>query len=568
MLHTLSSSIALLFFLTTASTAQAQAFVAVGSSPFGPPPEPAYEDFGRRVTLPLVYRTGIRTSFEDFICSDVDVDDAVLTAVYPAGTSFVGESDGGGVVDAANRTVTWSLGTLDAFGICFGATIDLTLDVDAAIPDGDILSLDLSISTSTAGDDPADNQLSVPFGVGYLPVEIWFTASQGSCREDLSPAPGGGTPTLQTCGAVNAVVLGPPLFPPVLLGALTIDAGGLPQDVVRSPLVSVIAAARTGGGQLDSEIETDFEVRNPNPYPVELNVRRYTVTRCQVDGGTAIADASDASAVLTSGSVPFGEEAECGFGNVDTMREELSTVFRAEAGVSPGCTVETFGFSDERGVIDESDSTQACVFQATPSAGTLPLTIDLETLDVEPPTESASSHYASARAQWTFALAGSSLGRFAGAILVSAQSPVDVLVRGPSGLLTGVLDVPEAGRTSLAEIPGSISDPPEAEPEESLLGLPEPGIYGLQVVGTGDGPYQVVLQTFDEAGALIDTLSYQGTAAAQSRRVEYFVLAEDGDLEVPEPGTALQLSTGLLVLFWIAGLDARASVRRRPIRES
>lgn len=84
---------------------------------------------------------------------DADGDNVVLQDTLPDWVSFVSASGGG---TEAGGVITWNLGTLPPGA---SASVDVTVQVDALFPASGVYTLEnnAAISTSTPGDDPANN---------------------------------------------------------------------------------------------------------------------------------------------------------------------------------------------------------------------------------------------------------------------------------------------------------------------------------------------------------------------------------------------------------------------------
>ena len=97
----------------------------------------------------------------------------------------------------------------------------------------------------------------------------------------------------------------------------------------------------------------------------------------------------------------------------------------------------------------------------------------------------------------------------------------------------------DLGERALAEIPGGQYSGIGSEPQEITVGLPEPGVYTLDLIGTGTGPFTVDITTEDADGNVLSQESFGGDASPGVTTSQAITLAEDGTVTLdgmePEP---------------------------------
>lgn len=514
------------------------------------------ESFGRRVDVRLRFFTGEPTLE---LCSAVDPEGVVLELTFPAGTSFVSESYGGAVVDPIARTVTWNLGTLNALANCFGTGVVVTLDVDGAVPGGTMLTATASISTTTAGDDPSNNAGSLTFQGGMLPLEV-FMETSSNCRAGSDDASSDVGERL-TCAGSDAGILPAEasstvegMGPPRKLGELRPPSG-----VIETPKLTVRARS-DGGFDCDSTLtscwplsvfgeatgELDVDIQNPNPFDVPLHWRRDSFAHA----GCSDNDALFPGEAYVEDSIPT---VECGssFSN----RFPFGDLSLDCDGLSGTCVQDFVVTTDEPSESHQSFNSSAGLVPAFGRRGLASLfgsgdaDGDSNVFDFGDLILIRSGYgYYSAATRTRIALAGGGLLGGAREIRFVAESPVDLLVTDEAGERTGVdrdaappdpgaqVD-PLLGQRTVAEIAGSRYSGPASEPEEVVIGLPDPGKYRLQIFGTGDGPFRITVESRAFDGPVISQHVLTGDATQETSLSQGFLLDADGSvtLVVPEP---------------------------------
>ncbi|HTD18114.1 MAG TPA: hypothetical protein VK667_01145, partial [Ktedonobacteraceae bacterium] len=557
-------------FLLPINTAAAQG-VILGINPIAVNYD--LNSFGRTVILAVQYQTGI-TTLET--CSSVNPENVLLTLTLPEHTSFVSETNGAGIFDPATRTVTWSLGTLDAATNCFGTQISITINVDNAVLDGTILGpATAAISTTTLSDDPIDNTRSVTFQGGMLPLEVFYTEIELRCTasgaSDRETADG----TAVDCSAnapgflqsrVSSHADASPSITPQKLGELRV--GGSP---ITTPKVGVTAHAE-GDFNCDFTVlppdplpclgisqsaEADvvnmlFEVKNPNPFAVPLHVHsdRFGYAACSDNNsgfpGSAFIEDSIQSAECSSSTGTVSP------GNGETSSSTLHADLDSATGV---CDIDRIDVIN--GERTETHSPTTCNPIAANTQGLVKgLNIIFDSGDANGNSnvifsgsgltiiKSGYGTY-NAMAQSTIGLGGQQFS-FPALMKITANSPVQLLLTDQEGRSVGVEPVvdPDLGSQGdaqvaqriVANIPGSQYTGPVSEPQEISIGLPNPGTYNLDVRGTGSGQFTITVETFDENGNIISHNTKTGQASPGSLTREELTVQTGGTPPAP-PGS-------------------------------
>jgi len=113
---------------------------------------------------------------------------------------------------------------------------------------------------------------------------------------------------------------------------------------------------------------------------------------------------------------------------------------------------------------------------------------------------------------------------------VTANSPVNILVKSPDGSLVGYDS--ETGDI-LLEIAGSFYTGPGSEPQNVVIPEPTPGIYEVWIVGTEGGEYTLTVQVVGSGGAIIDTEVWSHTTCQGDIDLAAFQLNPDGIITNP-----------------------------------
>lgn len=272
------------------------------------------DSFGRRLIVTVEAAAGNNTAE---VCSEVDPQNVVMVLGLPAGVSPGSETQGG-FYDAAAGTLTWELGTLDHESDCWGAgAIEVAVDVAPSVADGETIDISASVTTTTAGDDPQDNQRDVSLQVGYLPVEVslydvdaYCDTSEGdrkdsddasvSC-ERLDPgSPSGLASSSASYQPENGAV-------PREVGVLTLG-GNLVTLEARAAVSATSGYECTIGSCATRDVGADASMRievrflNPNPYDVPLRTALSIDAGASCVGPYSEAEFTDLSVDCDSGS--------------------------------------------------------------------------------------------------------------------------------------------------------------------------------------------------------------------------------------------------------------------------
>ncbi len=493
--------------------------------------------FNRRLLLTFKYRTSEPTGNT---CSDDDLDNVELVVNLPTQTAFVEAREFGQVVAPSQQsggTVTWSFGTVGRFAHCDpdtrGTDFVVTIDVDPSLANHTPLQATASISTTTSGDDPADNQATVTFAAVMFPLEVVVTSVESQCEAAAI-----------TKSATDGIVISCAPGPAWTSVAGTAPPGKLADVPLggKAELKLGVSGFSRAGYHADASVDASIEIRNPNAFRLPLRVHVDVRFNCHVLGGSATAS-PQVKGILT-------DEAECGFGNLDEMSEHLFLHFSAEGGPDGVCRRLIDVHSTERGDETEETTDPICTHQSvrpaiTSESGTTVGTLEL---DFGLTGDMVGDGYAQANARARVCVAvgltppgaGNDPCFFGLSVLdVIALSPVDLLITNESGESVGRVDDPDLGPVNVAEIPGAHYSGPGSEPQQVLVGLPEPGEYAVTVVGTGEGPYTLIVRGVDEDGATISEQSIAGQASIGSITQQSLLLGTDGAVAF-EPVLALE----------------------------
>ena len=84
----------------------------------------------------------------------------------------------------------------------------------------------------------------------------------------------------------------------------------------------------------------------------------------------------------------------------------------------------------------------------------------------------------------------------------------------------------------MAEIPGCRYSEPGTQPAEVACGLADAGQYVVTLLGTGEGPFTVTIETVDGAGQVLDQEAVVGEASTGSTATQGFTLLADGTINL------------------------------------
>jgi hypothetical protein len=116
------------------------------------------------------------------------------------------------------------------------------------------------------------------------------------------------------------------------------------------------------------------------------------------------------------------------------------------------------------------------------------------------------------------------------ALDITADSPVNILVQGPDGSITGY---DSATGDILLNIAGSFYSGPDIEPQNIQIPDPSCGIYTVRVVGTQTGEYTLTAQIVGPGGAVIDVQTWSHTTQLGEIHAAIFRVNSDGTISEP-----------------------------------
>lgn len=498
-------------------------------------------------------------------CAAQNAENVVLTDTLPPGVSFVSETRGDGVFNPATNTVTWNLGTLDKCDT-FGNQFQMTVDVDSSIPDGNILTNTLSITTTTPETRTDDNTRSVDFQVGFLPLEVTVDPGDFFCEASAE----GGTPdskesedgTAVSCtsegsgkafAATDAVSLSPhdPGNP------LMAHING-PQDVITVRGVGVQGSANGfsfsgghGSASAEATVDVDINIFNPNPYDVGLRLIRdaslYAAAGNEAANppfpGDAFVEDTGGTAEAGSGVGTFriDQHVDASPTECRIHRVEESTNFPSVSGTDSALDPQEEGSFDET---DETFPASSCFRgSVVPANSTMTRRLVFGSSDATGDTSSTDtdgdgipdlfrSGYGLFSASASFQIMRSDRSPSGGArvLVITGASPIDLLVTDPSGKRLGFdLD----NKQVVDEIFGGQYTGHGMEPQTARVLGPSAGNYSVDILGIGDGPFTVTVQTLDADGNEISSLQVTGEASQGSQESVQVNLSSDGSLKAP-----------------------------------
>lgn len=539
-------------------------------------PDP--NSFGGRVRMEIQPST--RSPITN-LCSPVDPQGVVVELTLSAGTTFVSATlpgtPGTGVFNATTNTISWDFGTVDRFDGCSREErrAEVIFDVNPSVAGGTILVATAMVSTTTPGDDLSDNQQVVMFQGGMLPLQVVFDDVRSECDVSGGPSKDVDTGSLTSCsggstGFLNATasaVVGA-TGPPGPLGEISVASLG----PVKAPKMTVSASA-DGDFSCNSElsfcfpisnsaealINMDIDVLNPNPFPVPFRFRfdAYAHASCGDD-----AAGFESSAFIEDS----GAFADCG----SSFDQTGSSEFHIDADGGTGIC-RRHGFFNNVS-FEPFDEEFSCGFFTVPPAGSRTVSLGWGSGDAggsstvftgvvfnEPVLIRTGYGQYNAATQFRFGLGGGTTTfSYTAAMHIVVHSPVAALLTDDQGRRVGfdanVPDPPiltsddfpfpidvivDLGERTLAEIPGGRYSGIGSEPQEITAGLPEPGMYTLDLIGTGTGPFTVDITTEDSDGNVLSQESFGGDASPGVTTSQTITLAEDGTVTLdgmePEP---------------------------------
>jgi len=129
--------------------------------------------------------------------------------------------------------------------------------------------------------------------------------------------------------------------------------------------------------------------------------------------------------------------------------------------------------------------------------------------------------------------------------VITADSPVDILVTAPNGLRVGYN--PETG-TSINEIPRALYSGQGSEPQIVQIPNSLVGFYLIDIFGTGTGTYTITMESLASDGSTIDTVTWTGTTEPGQHNTQTVEVEPDGTFADMTPPTTEITLTGTLGL--------------------
>ena len=150
------------------------------------------------------------------------------------------------------------------------------------------------------------------------------------------------------------------------------------------------------------------------------------------------------------------------------------------------------------------------------------------------------SHFLTYSIGGTYSIQSSS---FSGEVVITGDSPIDVLVTDPLGRVVG-----SNTTNNFNEIPGATYSGRGTEPQTITIPNPAPGAYSVQVLGIGIAPYHMKLQTISDTGSVVGTQVYSGQASVGSNSSFTPGLAPSGVVTPDSYGIKLSAGWNLISL--------------------
>jgi parallel beta-helix repeat protein len=153
-------------------------------------------------------------------------------------------------------------------------------------------------------------------------------------------------------------------------------------------------------------------------------------------------------------------------------------------------------------------------------------------------------------------------------LVIYAESPVNILVTAPNGLRVGFYPAEEG--STINEIKGAWYSGPGTEPQIVSIPFPLPGVYEIEILGTGTGPYEMTIKSIADDGSLLDTVTWTDITSTGQIDTGSVVLSSEGSLSgyphsvVPEVplGTVGALASTIFAL-WIYSTFPRLRRKRK-----
>ena len=118
------------------------------------------------------------------------------------------------------------------------------------------------------------------------------------------------------------------------------------------------------------------------------------------------------------------------------------------------------------------------------------------------------------------------------------------------------------------EIPGATYSGPGTEPQVISIPSPLQGVYIIDRIGTGTGPYTIIIESVAPDGAVIDSETWTGTASTSELDRGSIQLFEDGSFVgqifgvIPEVPLGTIMASAAMIIALLAYV-ARPKWRRK-----
>jgi hypothetical protein len=560
----------------------ASAQTNVGVQKFVQSYDPA--SFGRGLTFTLNFFAG---SPLQEACAATDAENVVLTDLLPPGVTLVSESRGGGVYNRDTNTVTWNLGTVNRCAT-FGNEFQMTVAVSPTIPDGTTLTDTLMITTTTPETTTADNTATANFQVGFLPLQVFVTDFKASCSVSTSEGPfvqssdsrqsidGTGVACSTSFGDAAAEAETDFFVSPAFPGAVPALVGEIrgPSDRVMIRGIGVRGTASGGfvGGALDpqgtnadvsgppeTKVSAQLAIFNPNPYPVQLRIIRDFSGYAAASNNRAVPPFPGAATAVAAQAIAQPHGGDGATSSVDERLdlspagcrrqfEESDFVWPVTSGLGdPALDAVAPGFSSRT---DQTVAASRCFGgPEVPANSTKPLFLDaageasgsttVTFLDSSITLVRSGYGLFTASTSLEIMRADGSLSARTRVLVVQGNSPIDLLITDPNGKQLG-FDL--GNKRVINEIFGGQYNGHGAEPQLARILNPVAGDYRIDVLGIGDGPFTVTVQTLDTDGNVTSTESMTGVASTGS--VQAFQASVGNAADTIAPTTTATPSPG------------------------
>ncbi len=159
------------------------------------------------------------------------------------------------------------------------------------------------------------------------------------------------------------------------------------------------------------------------------------------------------------------------------------------------------------------------------------------------------------------------IGPRTSSIVLTAESPVDLLVIAPNGLRVGY---DSATSEVVNEISGATYSGSGTEPQVIAIPSPLQGVYIIDSFGTGTGTYTITVESLAADGSIVDSETWTETTSPGELDISSVQLFEDGTLigqphgVIPEVPVGTILASAAMIVALVAYV-AVPKWRRKPI---